>query len=206
MLRSLYDFTPTYAKTLGFKENDYFILHSTITKHKNWWEVMNEIGEIGYVPSNYVEEVAASPAFYLQFVDKCIDSVKRNQSSRELPASLNKKELLNRLRQMKINVEQMPAVAYHSIAGDDGPPLLFKNSEGQLKTIKSTVSNCSSNSSSLSSEYKKCNVFDDTMQPLPEIDNSNESLKLSMDNPHMHLRDESQKRSIIVYIRFRNLT
>lgn len=188
MLRSLYDFKATYAKTLGFRENDYFILYQALTKHKNWWEVINEKGEIGYVPSNYVEKVNVNPAFYLQFLEKCIDCVKRIQDS------VDKRELLEKLKDMKENVERLPEVAQHSIGGEDGPPLLFKNSEGQLETIKSAVSKCSSNSSSLSSEHRRCDIFEDPIKPIHKSHHaSKENIRKSLDNIH-EIKEEPQKK------------
>ncbi|KAK9711317.1 SPIN90/Ldb17, leucine-rich domain [Popillia japonica] len=184
MLRSLYDFKPTYAKTLGFKENDYFILHSILTKHKNWWEVMNDKGEIGYVPSNYVEKIVVTPAFYLQFVDKCLDCIKRNEMATDVSSNdVDKKVVLDKLNEMKVNVEHMLEVTYPCIASDDGPPLLYKNSEGQLETIKSTTSKCSSNSSSLS-ECRKCDIFEDPIKPVHKMSNGKDNLKKSMDSIH----------------------
>ncbi|KRT80070.1 SH3 domain-containing protein, partial [Oryctes borbonicus] len=194
MLRSLYDFKPTYAKTLGFKENDYFILHSAFTKHKNWWEVMNDKGEIGYVPSNYVEKIGVTPAFYLQFVDKCIDYVKRGQASTEIVTNAID-ALLDKLKEMKSNVEQMLEVTYPSIAADDGPPLLYKNSEGQLESIKNAASKCSSNSSYSSLEYRKCDIFEDPIKPIHKKSNSKENLKKSMDDIQgTYMRDESHSK------------
>lgn len=34
-----------------------FVLHQTSARQRNWWQVVNERGNIGFVPSNYVEKV-----------------------------------------------------------------------------------------------------------------------------------------------------
>lgn len=57
MLKALYDFKATFAKTLSFQESDMFILHQVNTKQRNWWQVVNSNGQVGYVPSNYVTTI-----------------------------------------------------------------------------------------------------------------------------------------------------
>lgn len=57
VLKALYDFKATFAKTLSFQEGDYFILYQSNTKQRNWWQVVNKDGQIGYIPSNYVTTV-----------------------------------------------------------------------------------------------------------------------------------------------------
>lgn len=57
MLKALYDFKATFAKTLSFQEGDHFVLYQTNTKQRNWWQVVNRDGLIGYIPSNYVTTV-----------------------------------------------------------------------------------------------------------------------------------------------------
>jgi hypothetical protein len=57
MLKALYDFKATFAKTLSFQESDMFILHQANTKQRNWWQVVNSNGQVGYVPSNYVTTI-----------------------------------------------------------------------------------------------------------------------------------------------------
>lgn len=57
MLKALYDFEATLAKTLSFTEGEYFYLQQTNTKQRNWWHVVNRKGHVGFVPSNYVASV-----------------------------------------------------------------------------------------------------------------------------------------------------
>lgn len=57
MLKALYDFEATSAKTLSFSEGDFFYLQQTNTKQRNWWHVVNRKGQVGFVPSNYVQSV-----------------------------------------------------------------------------------------------------------------------------------------------------
>lgn len=54
MLKALFDFEATLAKTLSFTEGEFFYLQPTNTKQRNWWHVVNRKGQVGFVPSNYV--------------------------------------------------------------------------------------------------------------------------------------------------------
>lgn len=194
MLHSLYDFKATYAKTLSFRTNEYFILHQTNTKHKNWWEVINEKGEMGFIPSNYVEKVSVSAMFYIQFLDTCIENLKRHEASPEYIMG-DHKELILRLKEIKRQIENLPEIAHNSIGtnGDDVPPLLFRNSEGQLETVKSNKS-ASSSSTSFSShitEIKNADaVVEEPIRPIQKRAPSHESFKKSFENIHEELRRE----------------
>lgn len=157
MLHSLYDFKATYAKTLSFKTNEYFLLHQTNTKHKNWWEVINEKGEMGYIPSNYVETVTVNPSFFIQFLDNCLDHLSKNEAISEFSA-VDRNEVTLRLKELKRQIQDLPEISKNLIVAKENnkmPPLLFKNSDGNLETIK-TVSTSSSYSSNLS-ELRKSN-------------------------------------------------
>jgi len=57
MVKALYDFKATFAKTLSFREGEYFILLQRNVKQKNWWQVVNRGGRLGYIPSNYITSV-----------------------------------------------------------------------------------------------------------------------------------------------------
>ncbi|ERL86629.1 hypothetical protein D910_04036 [Dendroctonus ponderosae] len=81
MLHSLYEFKASYAKTISFKANEFFILQQTNTKHKNWWEVINERGDIGYIPSNYVETVSVHPGFYAKFLENALENLRRRDGA-----------------------------------------------------------------------------------------------------------------------------
>lgn len=163
MLHSLYDFKATYAKTLSFKTNEYFLLHQTNTKHKNWWEVINEKGEMGFIPSNYVETITVNPAFFIQFLDTCLDNLKQSDGNCESTIG-DKNEIIMRLKQLKRQITELPDISKKSVCpkNDEMPPLLFKNSDGILETLK-TVSTSSSYSSNLS-ELRKSNGTSDDLK------------------------------------------
>lgn len=163
MLHSLYDFKATYAKTLSFKTNEYFLLHQTNTKHKNWWEVVNEKGEMGYIPSNYVETITVNPSFFTQFLDNCLEHLRNNKGSSD-SSVVDKNEVILRLKEMKRQVEELPEMKKNCVESKNNemPPLLFKNSDGNLETIK-TVTTSSSYSSNLSELRKTNGTFDETI-------------------------------------------
>lgn len=65
MLKALYDFEATLAKTLSFNEGEFFFLQQINSKQRNWWHVVNRKGQVGFVPSNYVASVKVTQFYYL---------------------------------------------------------------------------------------------------------------------------------------------
>lgn len=184
MLHSLYDFKATYAKTLSFRANDYFVLHHTDTKHKNWWEVINEEGQMGFIPSNYVERITVNPSFFVQFLDNCTDRLRKNEVAPEYIIG-DRSEVIAYLRDLKRQTESLPEISQNSIGanGDSVPPLLFRNSDGQLETLKSAKSGTST-----AVETRKS---DATMEK-HSTSASLEEIKRSLDSIQQEiLRDES---------------
>lgn len=62
MLRALYDFESTIPQTINFSKGDFFVLHPSVNKQRNWWHVITATGQVGYVPNNYVQTVEVSLA------------------------------------------------------------------------------------------------------------------------------------------------
>lgn len=145
MLRSLYTFEATFPKTLSFQADDHFILYHADTKHKNWWEVINENAHMGFIPNNYVEKVTVSPSYYTGFLDACIERLRK----KEVPPDFvigDRREVIAYLKSLKKQVDPVPNIPSQDSLGANGdtdPPLLFRNVDGQLETIKSSKS-CSS--------------------------------------------------------------
>lgn len=65
MLKALFDFEATLAKTLSFNEGEFFFLQQINSKQRNWWHVVNRKGQVGFVPSNYVASVKVTQFYYL---------------------------------------------------------------------------------------------------------------------------------------------
>ncbi|XP_063994558.1 NCK-interacting protein with SH3 domain isoform X1 [Diachasmimorpha longicaudata] len=101
MLKALYDFKATFAKTLSFSESDHFILHQSNTKQRNWWQVVNNAGQLGYIPSNYVTTVKVEPQFMINFLDECIEKLRTEFSNPGAPLPIDKQDLLQRLIEKK---------------------------------------------------------------------------------------------------------
>ncbi|XP_038215929.1 NCK-interacting protein with SH3 domain [Zerene cesonia] len=99
MLKSLYDFEATLAKTLSFCEGEYFYLQQTNTKQRNWWHVINRKGQVGFVPSNYVAAVKVDPEFFLGFLSDCMKSLNDNT------AMAQRQDLLARLSEKKKQIQ-----------------------------------------------------------------------------------------------------
>lgn len=169
MLHSLYDFKATYAKTLSFRTNEYFILHQTNTKHKNWWEVINEAGEMGFIPSNYVETVTVNPSFYLQFLANCLESLKRRATDNVG----DRHEIIKRLREIKRQIEELPAEGGD---GDDIKPPPFRNSD--------------SSQSSVLTELKS-----EIEEPIRPVKTNKERVRKSIENIHEEVSSEYCKKS-----------
>ncbi|XP_034176122.1 NCK-interacting protein with SH3 domain [Osmia lignaria lignaria] len=104
VLKALYDFKATFAKTLSFQEGDYFILYQTNTKQRNWWQVVNRDGQIGYIPSNYVTTVKVSSQVLIEFLEDCIANVK-TETKKQSGLHLDKQDLLLRLIEKKRRAE-----------------------------------------------------------------------------------------------------
>ncbi|KAJ8672586.1 hypothetical protein QAD02_003845 [Eretmocerus hayati] len=105
MLKGLYDFNATFAKTMSFQENDYFVLYQSQTKQKNWWQVVNSDGQVGYVPSNYVTTIKVDPQFLIDFLDGAIQTLNVDDDKPRISPNIDKEDLLLRLIEKKRQAE-----------------------------------------------------------------------------------------------------
>lgn len=108
LLRARYDFEATRPKTLSFLKNDSFLLHATAATEKNWWQVINIYGQVGYVPSNYVTLTKVTPAIFMQFLDTAIHNLNQSDdddSSVVSQSSFGKDEIIKRLIEKKRQAE-----------------------------------------------------------------------------------------------------
>jgi len=61
MLKALYDYEDSSSeRTLDFKTNDEFFIYRDVADKKSWCLVINCIGNLGYVPYNYVKTIYVS--------------------------------------------------------------------------------------------------------------------------------------------------
>lgn len=105
MLKALYDFNATFAKTMSFLENEHFVLYQSHTKQRNWWQVVNSKGQVGYIPSNYVTTIKVNPQFLIDFLDQAIDTLRANGDAPSVSPNINKQDLLLRLVEKKRQAE-----------------------------------------------------------------------------------------------------
>ncbi|XP_050345599.1 NCK-interacting protein with SH3 domain isoform X2 [Nymphalis io] len=119
MLTALYDFEATLAKTLSFTEGEFFYLHQSNTKQRNWWHVVNKKGQIGFVPSNYVAAVKVEPNFFLAFLNDCIKNLNDNDTM-----TPPKSELISRLSEKKKQIQIMIKPPSKKHAAPKPPPRL----------------------------------------------------------------------------------
>ena len=105
MLKALYDFNATFAKTLSFQENDHFVLYQNYTKQRNWWQVVNKQGQVGYIPSNYVTTIKIHPQFLIDFLDEAIETLRSNTGRPSTSPNVDKQDLLLRLVDKKRQAE-----------------------------------------------------------------------------------------------------
>lgn len=148
MLKALYDFGATFAKTLSFQENDHFVLYQNHTKQRNWWQVVNSRGQVGYIPSNYVSTIKVHPQFIINFLDEAIEALRSSSDKPSVSPNIDKQDLLLRLVEKKRQAElgrktkkQAPLPPdFGSITPVKEPPINFNNIE-QDQTSPTTHTN-----------------------------------------------------------------
>ncbi|KAK6625063.1 hypothetical protein RUM43_005354 [Polyplax serrata] len=154
MAKALYQFKATIAKTLSFRESEYFIIYQPSTKQKNWWQVINSKAEVGYVPSNYVISVQVLPEFVIKYVDECICLLRKESDKMDGCLPNERQEVLLKLLERKNQVEkiissksQSPVKAVNSphMCPTSGPisrisPPLLLHTENKVKHGDSTPS------------------------------------------------------------------
>ncbi|XP_055585691.1 NCK-interacting protein with SH3 domain [Uranotaenia lowii] len=121
MLKALYDFTAVYPKTISFDEGEYFILHQTSARQRNWWQVVSMKGNIGFVPSNYVMKLKVDPNFLNGFLESSIESL-RLSTDKEINGIIHRDELIDRLLERKRKLEKMLKSDSSDSETDPPPP------------------------------------------------------------------------------------
>ncbi|KAL6254250.1 hypothetical protein P5V15_014868 [Pogonomyrmex californicus] len=150
MVKALYDFKATFAKTLSFREGEYFILLQRNIKQKNWWQVVNRGGRLGYIPSNYVSSVKAQPQFLIDFLEDCILTLETEISKDSDSIQPEKQDLLAKLVEKKRQVElsrkskrqapKPPDLDYGIIRKETHSTIACDNTETDIKSAPSNTS------------------------------------------------------------------
>uniref|UniRef100_A0A2M4ARI4 Putative coeffector of mdia rho gtpase regulates actin polymerization and cell adhesion turnover n=1 Tax=Anopheles triannulatus TaxID=58253 RepID=A0A2M4ARI4_9DIPT len=145
MLKALYDFTAVYPKTISFDEGEYFILHQTSARQRNWWQVVSMKGNIGFVPSNYVIKLKVNPNFLNGFLESSIESL-RLSTDKEINGIIGRDELISRLLQKKQQLEKL--LKYEQSDSESEPPSSpRKLANGHVSQPKEETSAASANGS-----------------------------------------------------------
>ncbi|XP_071534266.1 NCK-interacting protein with SH3 domain isoform X2 [Panulirus ornatus] len=100
MLRSLYAYKGTHARTLGFQVGEKF-LEIGPSRDPNWMHVISERGSVGYVPKNYVGAEEAPPIEMLEFIDGCIEAIHLNASERGGNYTRSEHDALHKLVELR---------------------------------------------------------------------------------------------------------
>ncbi|KAK0076149.1 hypothetical protein PV326_011025 [Microctonus aethiopoides] len=158
MLKALYDFKATFAKTLSFRENDHFILHQSNTKQRNWWQVVNNAGQLGYIPSNYVTTVKVQPQFMIDFLNECIEKLRSEFVKPGAPLPIDKQDLVQRLVEKKRQAEmsrkpkkqapQPPTFTNSSPSKETPINVINKSNNDNIKSTTS-ITSCSTTKTTL---------------------------------------------------------
>lgn len=177
MLKALYDFKATFAKTLSFQQDEHFILLQRNIKQKNWWQVVNKKGQLGYIPSNYVKPVKVcmlnlsmktvykhclytynifslmcnqvQSQFFIEFLEDCIVNLEADINTQGDSLHSDKQDLLSKLIEKKRQVE----LNKKSKRQAPEPPEVecnVKSKETHSTTIRDNVNDVKSTSSNIS--------------------------------------------------------
>ncbi|XP_018043741.1 PREDICTED: NCK-interacting protein with SH3 domain [Atta colombica] len=150
MVKALYDFKATFAKTLSFREGEYFILLQRNVKQKNWWQVVNRGGRLGYIPSNYVASVKAQPQFLIDFLEDCILTLETEIKKDSESVQPDKQDLLVKLTERKKQIElskkskrqapKPPDLDCGIISKETHSVIACDNTEGDVRSAPSNTS------------------------------------------------------------------
>ncbi|KAL6442654.1 hypothetical protein ACFW04_002637 [Cataglyphis niger] len=105
VVKALYDFKATFAKTLSFRVGEHFLLLQRNVKQKNWWQVVNRGGRLGYIPSNYVTTVKVQPQFLIDFLEDCIITLETENNKQGDSLHTDKQDLYAQLVEKKKQIE-----------------------------------------------------------------------------------------------------
>ncbi|KAK7066412.1 hypothetical protein SK128_025838 [Halocaridina rubra] len=100
MLRSLYAYKGTHARTLGFQVGEKF-MEIGPSRDPNWIHVTSERGSVGYVPKNYMTNEDAAAVDVLEFIDGCIEATHLNASERGGNYTRSEHEALHKLVELR---------------------------------------------------------------------------------------------------------
>ncbi|KAL5015386.1 hypothetical protein ScPMuIL_009656 [Solemya velum] len=73
MYRAIYDYTSRLSNYMSFQKNDNFTVLDN--SEKDWFLAQNGLGEVGYIPKNYVEPISVADPDVLKSIDRAIAAI-----------------------------------------------------------------------------------------------------------------------------------
>ncbi|XP_043470394.1 NCK-interacting protein with SH3 domain [Leptopilina heterotoma] len=181
MLKALYDFNATFHKALSFRENDLFVLLQSNTKQRNWWQVINKEGQVGFIPSNYATTEKVQPQFFIDFLDECIKLFSGNSDKQEGSIVTDKQAILSKLEDKKRHAEQGKKTKKQApMPPDFGSTTPDKdNNEFPLPIVSSNSTEDNKSSATSSVTYATIN----SNPPIENIENDIKPIKTELTPP-----------------------
>lgn len=181
MLKALYDFNATFHKALSFRENDLFVLLQSNTKQRNWWQVINKEGQVGFIPSNYATTEKVQPQFFIDFLDECIKLFSGNSDKQEGSIVTDKQAILSKLEDKKRHAEQGKKTKKQApMPPDFGSTTPDKdNNEFPLPIVSSNSTEDNKSSTTSSATYATIN----SNPPMENIENDIKPIKTELTPP-----------------------
>ncbi|XP_069983091.1 NCK-interacting protein with SH3 domain isoform X2 [Penaeus vannamei] len=141
MLRSLYAYKGTHARTLGFQVGDKF-MEIGPSRDPNWLHVINERGSVGYVPKNYISADEAPPIDILEFIDGCIEAIHLNASERGGNYTRGEHDALHKLVELRQDWYSKCPPSSHPTKRPAPPPPQRTTSQLSVDSVGSLPSPC----------------------------------------------------------------
>ncbi|RUS74564.1 hypothetical protein EGW08_017670, partial [Elysia chlorotica] len=142
MYRALYAHNSKLPKYLSFEPGDKFTLVDTSVSDQ-WFLAQNGLGEIGYVPFNYIKKVEASTEQQVKFIDGAMEAIhlqatsEGGQYTKEQRLIMKKlvkhrAEVIKSAKDVRSSTRRRPAPAPPVVqgAGDDTPSPTTKRGQG----------------------------------------------------------------------------
>ncbi|XP_069945387.1 NCK-interacting protein with SH3 domain isoform X2 [Cherax quadricarinatus] len=186
MLRSLYAYKGTHARTLGFHVGEKF-LEIGPSRDPNWIHVISERGSVGYVPKNYMADEEAPPVEMLEFIDGCIEATHLNASERGGHYARSEHDALHKLVELRQQWYAKCPPSVHPNKRPAPPPPQFSLSSTQRTTSQLSVD-------SLSSQTTVGSLPSPSLPGTPRIPSLSASVSSASLGPP--LRDEPQTESV----------
>ncbi|XP_052797022.1 NCK-interacting protein with SH3 domain-like isoform X3 [Mya arenaria] len=122
MYRALYEYKTDLQQYLSFQTGDQFTVLDN--SQKDWFLVQNGYGEIGYIPKNYVQEDKVSISEVLKSIDRAIEVIHYDASSKGGKYTHIQRENLRKLIEHRDNVKHSADTQQGSAASSEVPSCL----------------------------------------------------------------------------------